>query len=339
MSILSNIQKKDNYISFNIKNKDDKIFTALVNAVRRTILSDIETWCIDNKQTTFFDNTSVLNNEFIAQRLSLIPIKSDLEDIDYDSVVIECKKKNEEEEIIGVYVKDFIVKNKNTDEIIENNKIFPYPGILVANLKFNQNIFFETKLIKKSVVNGGSSAHCPVCTCVHTFVVDEEKYEADIKDMSEVDKKAYFKERSFQTNKYHQPILYNMNIETIGQYEQTKIVLMGIEALKERINNFIVDLKNRDERIEIHLDDVYGDIHEIIVHNETDTLGNLMTQYFGLDENVDYSGYVVRHPLRKEVLMKFKLKENNTIEKVIELIEKTRDKIFAILNEIYDELK
>ncbi len=338
MSILNNIQKKDNYIIFDIRNKDDLIYTSLVNSIRRTILSDIETWCINPLETTFYDNSSVLNNEFISHRLSLVPIKSDLKNIDYDSINIECKKKNEDEEIIGVYVRDFIVTDKKSGEKIDNNIFFPYPDILVANLKYNQNIYFECKINKKSVVNGGTSAHCPVCTCVHTFAFDEARYEVDTKDMSEEEKKSYFKERSFQTNKYHQPVLYNMTIETIGQYEQTDIVLMGIQALKNRINKFIEDIKNRDERIEIHLDDIYGDIHEIIVHNETDTLGNVFTQYYGLNENVEYSGYVVRHPLRKEILMKFKLKNNNTLENVINLMDDARNKIFALLDQMYSDL-
>ena len=156
--------------------------------------------------------------------------------------------------------------------------------------------------------------------------------------MSEEEKKSYFKERSFQTNKYHQPVLYNMTVETIGQYEQTDIVLMGIEALKNRINKFIENIKNRDERIEIHLDDIYGDIHEIIVHNETDTLGNVFTQYYGLNENVEYSGYVVRHPLRKEILMKFKLKNNNTLDNIINLMDDARNKIFVLLDQMYTDL-
>lgn len=338
MSFLNNIEIKNNYITFNIKNKDDKIFTSFVNAIRRTILSDIETWCIDTKECSFYENTSVLNNEFIAHRLSLVPIKCDLNDINYESIIIECKKKNEEEEIMGVYVRDFTVTDKNNGNIIDIQKFFPYSDILLANLKYNQNIYFECKLIKKSVDQGGTSIHCPVCTCVHTFVFDEERYEIDTKEMSEIEKKSYFKERSYQKNKYNQPVLYNLNVETIGQYNQKDIVIMGIEALKNRINRFIQDLKTRDERIEIHMDDVYGDIHEIIIRDETDTLGNLITQYFGLHENVDYCGYVVRHPLRKEILIKLKLKENNTMENIIVLLEETKKEIFKLLDNIKNEL-
>ncbi len=338
MSYLSNIQKKDNFISFDIKNKDDKIFTALVNGIRRTILSDIETWCIDMRQVNFYENTSVLNNEFIAQRLSLIPIRNDLKDINYESINIECKKKNEEEEIIGVYARDFIVTDKESGQVIDNDKFFSYPGVLLANLKYSQDIYFDCKLIKKSVANGGTSAHCPVCTCVHTFVFDEERYKIDTKDMSEEEKNAYFNERSFQRNKYNQPVLYNMNVETIGQFEQTDIVIKGIDALKTRIEKFIYDLKTRNERIEVHLDNVYDNIHEITVKDETDTLGNLITLYFGLNENVDYSGYVIRHPLRKELLIKIKLVNNNTLENIIELFEETKKEIFKILDQMKSDL-
>lgn len=339
MSILEKIQKKDNFITFNIKNNEGKIYTSLVNAIRRTILSDIKTWCINPNETTFFDNTSVLNNEFIAHRLSLVPIRCDI-DVNYDSIIIECKKKNEEEDVIGVYVDDFVVKDKKSDKTIDNNLIFPYTRILLANLRYNQSISFECKLEEKAPCEkDASSAHCCVCTCVHTFVTDEERVAEESKNMTEEEKRMYFKERVYETNKYNQPVLFNMNIESIGQYEQTKIVRMGIEMLKERINKLLMDIRNRNERVRIQLDSVYGDIYEIIVFDENDTLGNLLTQYAGLNPIMDYTGYVIRHPLRKEMLMKFKLKENNTFDNVYSIIEEGKNKIFAILDKIHEELE
>lgn len=338
MTILEKIQRKDNYITFNIKNEEGKIYTALVNAIRRTILTDIKTWCINPNETTFFDNTSVLNNEFIAHRLSLIPIKCDV-DVNYDSIVIECKKKNEEEDIIGVYVDDFVVKDAKTGEKIDTSLIFPYTRVLLANLRYNQSLSFETKLEEKAPCDKDAlAAHCCVCTCVHTFVMDDERIAEETKKMTEEEKNIYFKERTYKTNKFSQPLLYNMNIESIGQYEQTKIVRMGIKLLKERTNKLLLDIRGRNERVRIQLDDVYGDIYEINVFDENDTLGNLLTQYVGLNPNVDYCGYVIRHPLRREVLMKFKLKENNTINNVLTVIEEARNNIFEILDQIHSEL-
>lgn len=49
--------------------------TALANALRRTMISHVETWAIE--YVSFKNNTTVLTDEFISHRLALIPLKGD----------------------------------------------------------------------------------------------------------------------------------------------------------------------------------------------------------------------------------------------------------------------
>lgn len=63
---------------------------AFANAIRRIIISEVPSMAIDD--VFVYENSSVLNDEFIAHRLGLIPLKTDL-----DSYVLpeKCKCKSE----------------------------------------------------------------------------------------------------------------------------------------------------------------------------------------------------------------------------------------------------
>jgi DNA-directed RNA polymerase subunit L len=322
MSLIQNIVEKPFTIEFDVSNESGEANTSLVNAIRRTIMTDIETWVMNPEETTFFENTSILDNEFISHRLSLIPIRNNVKDMDYENVVIELRKKNEEDEVISVYVEDFQVKVNG--EVVENSVLFAYPKILLLKLRYQQSIAFESKLMRGSVENGDSSIHCPVCTCVHTFVVNESAVKEKTKDMSEEEKKSFFTndvQREYGKNARQEPKMFHIVVESIGQFEAREIVKMGIQLLKKRIQDFIRDLKGRAERITIENGEVYEDIINISVENETDTLGNMISMYLNRKENVAYSGYVIRHPLQKNILFRVKLSEENTVDEIIKNYE------------------
>ena len=70
-----------------IKNKTNEILTiqfsketdySIINAIRRICLSDIITHAFVPENITIHKNTSILNNDFIRQRLSMIPIKKSI---------------------------------------------------------------------------------------------------------------------------------------------------------------------------------------------------------------------------------------------------------------------
>jgi DNA-directed RNA polymerase subunit L len=70
-----------------IKNKTDEILTiqfsketdySVINAIRRTCLSDIITPAFVPENININKNTSILNNDFIRQRISMIPIKKSI---------------------------------------------------------------------------------------------------------------------------------------------------------------------------------------------------------------------------------------------------------------------
>lgn len=61
-------QEKDNKLNFKLSGSE----VSVANAIRRYAMNAIPIFAID--EVTFYDNTSVFFNEYIAQRIGLIPI-------------------------------------------------------------------------------------------------------------------------------------------------------------------------------------------------------------------------------------------------------------------------
>ena len=77
MPIIKDFLDEDDILRFTITNID----VSFVNAIRRTILSDINVCCIefdsngvDNKSIDITVNTGRLHNEILKHRLSCIPV-------------------------------------------------------------------------------------------------------------------------------------------------------------------------------------------------------------------------------------------------------------------------
>ena len=129
MAKVSNLKEEDGILTFTM----DSIDVSYVNAVRRTILSDIPIVCFkttpyeENKANIIF-NTSRLNNEIIKQRLSCIPICiKDLE-MPIKNYLLEVDVENKTDTNMIVTTKDFKIRDLVTNKYLEDNvvkQIFP----------------------------------------------------------------------------------------------------------------------------------------------------------------------------------------------------------------------
>lgn len=69
---IKQIYSKGNKFRFMIKGID----TVFINSIRRTIMNDVPILAIED--VSIYDNSSTVSDEFIAHRLALLPIKTDL---------------------------------------------------------------------------------------------------------------------------------------------------------------------------------------------------------------------------------------------------------------------
>ena len=154
MSYISEKKNDDDTLSFTIS----KLNVAYVNAIRRVILSDIETVGVitepyEENQLSIFKNTSKLHNEIIKHRISCIPIHiTDYTTRNIDDYTIVLDIKNTENLSMDVTTAYINVKYKG--ELMTNqerNIIFPLNSltndhILIVKLSPNECIKFEGKL-------------------------------------------------------------------------------------------------------------------------------------------------------------------------------------------------
>jgi DNA-directed RNA polymerase subunit L/DNA-directed RNA polymerase alpha subunit len=337
MSLINNIKIKGEILQFDLLNKNKEIKISLANALRRTFISDIYVYAVDYESINFIENSSVLNNEFLKDRLLLIPIISDVANINYDNILLSCKKENNNEYIESLYVSDFECKDSVTDEIIDNNILFKYPGILFAKIKTNQKIHFEAKLKSNNADNGGSF-YSPVSQCTYTFKIDSDEVTKLTKTMSASQKKTFMTQdvqRYYKKNDSGEPETYEFTVESIGMMDVKKIYKMGVNKIIEHLLFIESELKNKNSKKITFLPNSENEtIFQILFDNETETLGNILSQYLTYDANVLYCSYLIEHPLKKNIILKIKLNKNNNLDTIILLLEEYIKYIMNILNKI-----
>ena len=197
---VSNITSKDDIMKFKIANTN----VSFVNALRRTILSDIPVACFitspyEKNNCNISINTTRLNNEILKQRLSCIPVFIDDLDIPIDNFQVELDEINETTSFKNITTKDFKIKDLASDKYLTESqvqKIFPPDPktkdyILftrlrpkLANNLTGERIKFKSILsISTAVENGSFNV---VSTCAYEFTGDEKKQKDE---WSKVEKK------------------------------------------------------------------------------------------------------------------------------------------------------
>lgn len=348
MSLISNFKIEDDSVSFDLNNNTTKnIKISMANALRCILISEIKTYIIDAESVNFYDpyeDDRILNYEFLTDRLCLIPVISN-QNIDYDNIVISCKKENQDEHIENIYVSDFICKNSLTDEIIENTVLFKYPEILFTKLKNSNKISFECKLKKDCASYKGAkfSAHSPIAGCSYRFKIDDKLVNDMMKEMSEKEKKTFLTqdvERYYEKNSIGEPSVFQFQYESIGFYDCKTILEMGIEVFIDNISNVKNEFDNLNGgKISYLEEDTQEDFFKFLIGNMGDYEGNLLSTYLSNYTNVFYCGYVIHHPLKKNVILKIKLNNNNNLNDVIKTIKEVCDNILDILTDLLNEVK
>lgn len=137
----------------------------IVNGIRRTLLTNIETYCLE---TTIIKNTTKINDDIIKHRISLIPIKDDIK--------VNFKCKNKTKDIINFTSSDF-----NNDDIMKE--------ILISYIEPNETLEIECVSIK-----GSALEHSKFQTCNAYYFKNNDKLkliiESDFIDVNVLYKKS-----------------------------------------------------------------------------------------------------------------------------------------------------
>jgi len=101
------VNEKKNNLNFEISgNNEYGLNKTIINAIRRTLLTDIETVAFNPEDIIIKTNNSALHNEFMKHRISLIPLYIKPEKY-YKKYLFVLKVKNTDIPVKSIYANDF----------------------------------------------------------------------------------------------------------------------------------------------------------------------------------------------------------------------------------------
>jgi DNA-directed RNA polymerase subunit L len=355
MASISDFKQSGDELTMIIKNTD----VSLVNAIRRTILSDCETVAFNtddyiNSDLKIITNTTPLHNEYILHRFGLIPINiKNVDEFESGQYKFVLNKQNTGSSIINVTTADFEVYNAVSNEKLNTNDFFPADKItgeyiLLLKLKPNPNnnegehIHIEGKASKST--GKKNSRFSPVSCVVHTYVFDEDKFKEAAKDQEDIKRfKIENGERFYKTDENDEPNEFNFTIESIGVLEPKQIMKMALNVLTKKMlrfqegvskiieNNATVEGLSVDESI----DNMQS--YEIEIENESHTIGNLLQAYLAKNPDVEFVGYKNPHPLIEKILIKIKVSDHE-LGTVNRVFRDTTDGLVETFNKFIEQL-
>ena len=350
--------KKNNKIIFKVKDID----VSILNSIRRVILAEIDNVAFENKPYNTGDeqkikilvNTCPLHNEIIRQRLSMIPINlnvNEILDFDENKYKFIINKKNETNKLMDITTEDIEIYNEKNKKYDDNftRRLFPknkYSGdyILITKLKPNlinikegNDINIEMTATKDKAQNYSGFGY--VSQCVYYNIVDDKKADKELKkrveqykrensDASNEDIKSFETDfnnldraRYFHKNNFDEPNYFEYNIESECLTSPEYLFYKALSILYEKIENLIS--KITDETFQFKYVENSEHMYDIKIDNEKDTLGNLIQALFyniyirkGQKKVVEFIGYKCPHPLENYMLIKIKFTKDETIDNI-----------------------
>jgi DNA-directed RNA polymerase subunit L len=338
-SKIANLKEEDGILTFTISNTD----VCYVNAIRRTILSDIPVVCFkttpyEENKANILINTSRLHNEIVKQRLSCIPICITDINTNLSNYLLELDVENKTDTVLIVTTKDFKVKDTVTDTYLDESivkKMFPpfippsgsgeyYIDFLRLRPKISDEIPGERiKLTCKFIVSTArdDSMFNVTGTCSYGCTPNEEKIEEQLeirkqkwKDEGKKESEIKFEARNWKLlegMRYVKAKSFDFIIQSVGIYENTDIIIKSCQFLIKKFE----DLKNTLEQDEIEIkssDNTLDNCYDVILANEDYTVGNILNYelytIFYVDlKALDYVGFKKMHPHDSDSILRLAL--------------------------------
>lgn len=268
---IANLTFNDISDEFNIHFELHDAHPSLANAIRRMILSDVETIGfrtepLENSEINIIKNTSSLHNEFLLHRIGMIPVNyDDVDNYNPDRYRYIINVTNDTSQIKEVTTKDFQVidteMNDGEGGIVNSEDFFPKNQetgeyILITKLKPNlegmgETIHLEGKAIKSS---GSENARWQPTSCVvYSNKIDQTKAKKALEEFLEKKKIEYADtfadnreklenefniseiERYYITDDRDTPSVFNFNIESVGILKSHIILLRSLTLLNYKL--------------------------------------------------------------------------------------------------------
>ena len=320
-------REEDDIMKFTVKNTN----VSIVNALRRTLLSDIpsvvfHTFPYAENQCTIHKNTTRFNNEIIKHRLSLVPIHITDLTIPLENYLLELKKKNTSGMIEYVTTEDFQIKDISTEKYLskgDRDRIFPKnamtnyyieflrlrPG-LATNLE-GEEIHLTSKFRISTAKE--SSTYNQTSTCFYKNTVDSVaandvwiKKSKELKGEGMDDSQIAFEKKNWElldAQRIYTPNSFDFSLKSIGIYDNKDLLQNACDILIEHMSILKQALDVDDDSI-LKIQTTTSTIehcYDIILKNYDYTVGKVLEYYmyalhYEGDAMLSFCGFHKEHP-------------------------------------------
>jgi len=315
--------KSTNFLVYDIK-------TCVINSLRRIMLADYENSAFNESNIIVHNNTSLLHNEIIRHRLSLVPVNTN------DTLKVEMNIKNDDNDIKNVY-------SDNLNIIEGEGEIAK--GILLYKLKKNQ----EINLTATTDLNTSGKAGIPYRPIVTAFFkiikqinISNKVSNKKLKSIKEYlieeyelfeEKNIYSKSKGYKTIglthtirdktnvikniiakfnlkendltiehlHYNNSPVYSFNIESLF-IDPKQILKKSIQIFKQQLDNFLESEMEVEEE---------QDFIKLFVKNGTYTISNPLSWFLKENQKIKFAHYNKLHPFDEFLIIQLSLHNNN----------------------------
>ena len=301
--------EKLNRISIETKDID----VSILNGIRRILLMDIPIlgFIGNGIDTTvnIIENTTVLNNEIIANRIALIPLEVSEE---YNDKYISGENKLEIELKVSCTENIRLITTQDLTVIIDKQEVknfFKKPYITITKLRKNESLHLKAEAVKET---GRKNASFNIVSGATVYNKPKEPF-TNTKSIIE-------QERDYIEGEYV------LEFEIINNTISHKYMLL--KAIDILINKLTVLIdKSTIEKFENN-----EETYDFNIPDENDTIGNIIQSYIfdnyviSKNKTVDncictYVGYIVKHPLDKVLTIRMTLKDAKSTEEYVNFLK------------------
>ena len=350
--VISAKQENNGELFFRISN----IHVSFVNALRRTLMTDIptavfKTFPHDENDCRIRTNTSQFNNELIKQRLSCIPIHLTDLTLPVHNYVVKVKHKNEGPALEYVTTEHFKIWNEALEKYVPDEKtrlIFPANKKLKTYIDFlrlrpaylntsnktsnGEEIDLECRMSIHTAKTNAMFNVASLITYSNTLVSKEEmnrnfeKYEIEAKknetytdqeaDTLRQDWFALNAKRHFVSNSF------DFRLASLGVYQNSELIILACDIISSKLAKML----NGDSAAptySLEVNDVFArNCFDLVLFNEDYTIGKILEHiifntFVQDDDTISYVSFIKEHPHDVNSKVRFVYKDDGMEHSVV----------------------
>lgn len=273
-----------------------------VNAIRRTVLSGVPTVVIQDVQ--ILENTTQLPHEMMKHRVEMLPVNvspDDASTIRDSKIELRILPDKEGDKVRTITTDDFVVES-NRGKILMKDRDFDKP-ILFLRVRTGESVHLKARL------GVDSKNASQVSGCSTKWHIDPEKSKEDRKVFIEKggDPAAFdnfYIQYSYSKDDKNRPNWIDMSIESVGVLSGKDILKYAVGILKTQLDGYMKEALEK-----INRESEKGS-YNVKLNQGGHTIGALFQEVMYSDENVEFVGYDIPHPLRDEMVLRFHTKKS-----------------------------